>query len=109
LTVTGWRVTNLARGYHTLILFDNSRGRELIRQTLADSPLGLARPDIARLYGQKFLNAGQSGFTTTLVLPNGWPSGDDYTLISRYSLTRDANTDYVDVYFSLGHLKREED
>mgnify|MGYP001161780754 CR=1 FL=1 len=105
LTVAGWRVTNLARGYHTLILFDNTRGRELTRQTIADSPAGISRPDISRLYGRQYLNAATAGFTATLVLPAGWPRGDDYTLISRYSPTADANVNYVDVPIHLGVIQ----
>ncbi|WP_242364407.1 SEC10/PgrA surface exclusion domain-containing protein [Limosilactobacillus antri] len=108
LTVAGWRVTNLARGYHTLILFDNTRGRELARQTVADTPTGLARPDIMRLYGRQYLNAPHAGFTGTISLPAGWPQGDDYTIISRYTPTPDANRDYVDVFYHLGSLNFEQ-
>lgn len=108
LTVAGWRVTNLARGYHTLILFDNTRGRELARQTIADTPTGLARPDIMRLYGRQYLNAAHAGFTGTITLPVGWPQGDDYTIISRYTPTPDANRDYVDVFYHLGSLQFEQ-
>ena len=107
LTVAGWRVTNLARGYHTLILFDNTRGRELTRQTVADSPVGISRPDISRLYGRQYLNAATAGFTATLVLPVGWPRGNDYTLISRYSPTADANVNYVDVPIHLGVIQEK--
>ncbi|WHO86065.1 SEC10/PgrA surface exclusion domain-containing protein [Limosilactobacillus oris] len=100
LAVSGWRVTNLEKGYHTLILYDNSQGREVARQTVT---IKVVRPDVAAVYGDRYSNADQPGFAATFHLANR-PVGD-FTIIDRYSLTADANSDYTDVWLHLGQLK----
>lgn len=101
LAVSGWRATNMTNGYHTLILYDNTRGSEVMRQVVTTN---IARPDVARIYGNQYLNAGQSGFNTTLTVPSTLRLGDDYTILDRYSLTQDANEDYVDVPLHIGAI-----
>lgn len=101
MKAAGWRVTNMPQGYHTLILFDNTTNQEVTRQTVSATPAGSSRPDIARIYASQYLNAGQSGFATQFAVSN-LRVGDDYTLYDRYSLTQDANEDYVDVPFHIG-------
>lgn len=102
LTLSGWRASNLLNGYHTLIVFDNTQGREVARQTITNT---VARPDVAAIYGRRYVNAGRSGFATTINLPSGLRLNDNYKIIDRYSLTRDANENYVDVMFPLGALR----
>lgn len=101
LAVSGWRATNMTKGYHTLILYNNTRGSEVTRQAVATN---VDRPDVARIYGGQYLNAGQSGFDVDLTVPGNITLGDDYTVIDRYSLTPDANEDYVDVPLHIGKI-----
>lgn len=101
MKAAGWRATNMPQGYHTLILVDNTTNQEVTRQTISATPAGSDRPDVARIYASQYLNAGQSGFATQFAVPN-LQVGDDYTLYDRYSLTQDANEDYVDVPFHIG-------
>lgn len=101
MTATGWRATNMPQGYHTLILVDNTSGQEVTRQTVSTTPTGTARPDVAKIYGGQYANAGQSGFSTSFAVAN-LRLGDDYTLYDRYSLTQGANEDYADVPFHIG-------
>lgn len=101
LNLAGWRVSNLVGGYQTLIVYDNTQKREVARQTVTDQ---WGRPDVAAIYGDHYANAAQSGFRTSIVLPASIRLNDDYTVIDRYSLTPDANENYLDVLFPLGCL-----
>lgn len=102
LNLSGWRATNLIKGYHTLIVYDDTRDQEVTRQTVTDTE---KRGDVAQIYGGQYANAGQSGFTATIDLPANLRLSDHYTVIDRYSLTRDANENYIDVMIPLGVLR----
>lgn len=97
LTVSGWNATNaaLVDQHHTLILFDNTANREVVRISVNNH----LRDDVARAY-PSIHTAEQSGFTGTFNNVN-LQSGHRYSLISRYSLTNDANNNYVDHWFDL--------
>lgn len=100
VTAQGWRGTNMVNPYHTLILFDNTQGREVGRVAVSKT---VNRPDVARIYGNQYRNSNTAGFNATFTV-KGLQSGDDYSLISRYSLTSDADRDYVDYYFHIGQI-----
>lgn len=95
--VSGWNATNaaLVDQHHTLILFDNTANREVTRISVNNT----ARADVARAF-PTIQTASQSGFTGTFQNVNLQP-GHRYSLISRYSLTNDANSNYVDHWFDL--------
>lgn len=95
-TVAGWHATNQATGrpYHTIILFDASQNRELTRISVTPDE----RADVARAFPQ-FFNAGESGFNVSFdLLPE--MAIDNIQIISRWSKSKDANTDYVDYWFA---------
>lgn len=95
-TVAGWHATNQAAGrqYHTIILFDVSQNRELTRISVTPAE----RADVARAFPQIF-NAGESGFNVSFdLLPE--MATDNIQIISRWSKSQDANTDYVDYWFA---------
>ncbi len=95
-TVAGWHATNQAAGhqYHTIILFDVSQNRELTRISVTPAE----RADVARAFPQIF-NAGESGFNVSCdLLPE--MATDNIQIISRWSKSQDANTDYVDYWFA---------
>ena len=95
-TVAGWHATNQAAGrqYHTIILFDASQNRELTRISVTPAE----RADVARAFPQIF-NAGESGFNVSFdLLPE--MATDNIQIISRWSKSQDANTDYVDYWFA---------
>lgn len=95
-TVAGWHATNQAAGrqYHTIILFDVSQNRELTRISVTPAE----RADVARAFPQIF-NAGESGFNVSFdLLPE--MATDNIQIISRWSKSQDANTDYADYWFA---------
>lgn len=103
VTAAGWHATRMVNPVHTLILFDNTLGREVSRHTLTYQQTGLERLDVARAVGNQYPAAGQSGFNVQWTV-TGLRPGDDYTLISRYSLTSNADQDYVDYDFPIGKM-----
>lgn len=100
LGVTGWHATDssLNEPYRTLILIDNTLHKEVARQSISS----VARPDIAKKY-PNIAGAGNSGFDTHFKV-NGADPTHDFTLISRYSATRDANENCTDYDFHIGQL-----
>lgn len=100
LTISGWHANDASiyKPYRTLILYDLTANREVSRQNVA----AVSRPDVARAFndthtaGNSGFNAVFTGFTPVL--------GHQYSLVSRYSLTADANHNYTDHWFSLGTL-----
>jgi predicted nucleic acid-binding Zn-ribbon protein len=100
LGVTGWHATDqsLTEPYRTLILIDNTLHKEVARQSISS----VARPDIAKKY-PNIAGVGNSGFDTHFKV-NGADPTHDFTLISRYSATRDANENCTDYDFHLGQL-----
>lgn len=60
LHVSGWNATNQAiqKGYHYIILFDQTTGREVTRQLVKT---GQDRPDVAKVHPE-IVNANKSGF-----------------------------------------------
>lgn len=95
ITVHGWHATNaaLGRSYHTIIILDARDGHEISRQTVDPS----SRADVARAF-PRVLNAGTSGFSAELRF-NPAMVTDPIQIISRWSATVDANSDYVDYWF----------
>lgn len=103
-TVAGWHATNQAasRPYHTIILFDASQNRELTRVSVTPTE----RPDVARAFPQTF-NAGESGFNASFDLQPEMAT-DNIQVISRWSKSQDANTDFVDYWFVPQRLLTDE-
>lgn len=100
LDVAGWHANDASiyEPNRTLILFDNTANREVIRQ----SGTAVSRPDVARAFSDT-RTAKDSGFNASFT--HFTPvAGHQYSLISRYSLTADANEHYTDYWFSLGTL-----
>lgn len=97
LEVTGWNATNLAvnKPNHYIILLDRTTGREVARQLVKD---GQSRPDVAKVY-PGVEGAGQSGFDVFFNL-NGVNFNHKLQLLSRYTSSKDGNSDYVDYYFT---------
>lgn len=100
LTVAGWHANDASiyEPHRTLILFDKTTNREVARQHVS----AVSRPDVARAFNDT-RTAGQAGFATTFV---GFTpvKGHQYSLVSRNSLTSDANENYTDYWFNLGTL-----
>lgn len=102
--VAGWHATNQAAGrqYHTIILFDTSQHRELGRVSVVPAE----RRDVANAFPQTF-NAGKSGFNASFDLLSEMAT-DNIQVISRWSKSQDANTDYVDYWFAPQRLLSDE-
>lgn len=83
INVSGWHVDDQALGHpnHYLILFDQTKNREVTRQKVTN----LASPDIVRNGSLKTaLNAANARFNATFNVEPGM-LGDHFVLISRYS------------------------
>lgn len=95
LQVSGWHATNTALGreYHTIIVLNARNRHEIGRQTIWSGQ----RVDVARAF-PKVLNADESGFNT-LINFNSAMVTDPVQIISRWSATADANSNYVDYWF----------
>lgn len=100
LTVTGWNATNRAAGknYHYVILYDQTKGRELSRQLVnADNS---KRPDVANVY-RNVNNALNSGFNVTFDLKAlNFDANDKLQVISRYSDSANGEGQRVDYWFA---------
>ncbi|WP_410174584.1 M23 family metallopeptidase [Limosilactobacillus pontis] len=100
LTVTGWNATNQAAGknYHYVILYDQTKGRELSRQ-LVDTA-NSKRPDVANAY-RNINNAVNSGFNVTFNLKAlSFDANDKLQIISRYSNAANGEGQRVDYWFA---------
>lgn len=97
LHVSGWNATNQAikKGYHYIILFDQTTGREVSRQLVKN---GQARPDVAKVYPE-IANAGQSGFDITFST-NNLNIDHSYQIISRYSDVANGEGQHADLWFA---------
>lgn len=97
LQLSGWHASNLAADKinHFIIIYDRTLGHEVARQKILDN---VSRPDVANACPD-VENAGKSGFNISFNL-----SGLDFThqlqVISRYSSTKDGNSNCVDYWFS---------
>lgn len=93
---SGWHATNLAlgRAYHTIIALDAQTNREIARTTTKK----VSRGDVARAYPM-IANAGQSGFDVSFDLNPAFVN-DNIRIVSRWSASEDANSDYVDYWFN---------
>lgn len=97
LHVAGWHVTNqsIGRPYHSIIVLNANTGRELGRYT---SSQPVSRPDLTRVF-LGVITAAQNGFSGDIALTAGM--GDQpIRIISRWSATADANSNYVDYWFA---------
>ncbi|WP_288636475.1 MBG domain-containing protein [uncultured Limosilactobacillus sp.] len=97
LHVSGWHATNQAndKKYHTIIVWDASQGRELERTT---ENISTDRPDLVAVY-PTIMMAKHAGFHAELSMVPEMAT-DQIQFISRYSSTKDANSDYVDYWFA---------
>lgn len=96
LHISGWHATNQAAGmnYHTIILYDQTTNKEIARQTVT----AVSRPDVANAYAG-VTNADKSGFDVSFSL-NNVSLNHKLQVISRYSKYADANSNYVDYWFT---------
>lgn len=97
LQVSGWHATNQAsnKPYHYVILLDQTAGHEVTRQLVHN---GTNRPDVAKAY-PRVKGADKSGFNVAFSL-NKVNFNHKLQLLSRYSASRDGNSNYVDYYFA---------
>ncbi len=104
LHITGWHATNLALGrrYHTIIILNANTGKEIARQTTDQL---VERTDLVRAF-PNVLTAQQSGINVTMQLKPGM-ADQPIQIISRYSTTADANSDYVDYWFNPQRLVKD--
>ena len=102
--VAGWHATNqsIGRPYHTLIILDAQTGHELLRYTTKQYA---SRPDLTRAF-PGIITAGQSGFNVDLQLVPGM-GNQPLQIVSRWSATQDANSNYVDYWFTPVTLYRD--
>lgn len=96
IEITGWYASNLALGcaYHTIIVLDAQTNREIAR-TMTKK---ISRDDVARAYPM-IANANQSGFDVSFDLNPAFVN-DNLRVVSRWSASEDANSDYVDYWFN---------
>lgn len=97
LHIAGQHVTNqsIGRPYHSIIVLNANTGRELGRYT---SSQPVSRPDLTRVF-PGVITAAQNGFSGDIALTVGM--GDQpIRIISRWSATADANSNYVDYWFA---------
>ncbi|MFC2684060.1 MAG: hypothetical protein ACFN06_00835 [Limosilactobacillus oris] len=97
LHLAGWHATNqsIGRPYHTLIILNANNGQELRRLTTKQT---VSRPDLTRVF-PGIVTAEANGFNADLDLVAGM--GDQpIRIVSRWSATADANSDYVDYWFA---------
>lgn len=104
LHIAGWHATNqsIGRPYHTLIILNAQTGHELLRYTTKQYA---SRPDLTRAF-PGIVTAGQSGFNVDLQLVPGM-GNQPLQIVSRWSATQDANSNYVDYWFAPVTLYRD--
>ena len=104
LHIAGWYATNLALGrqYHTIIILNANTGKEITRQTTDQL---VQRHDLVQAF-PNVLTAQQSGINVTMQLKPGM-ADQPIQIISRYSTTADANSDYVDYWFNPQRLVKD--
>ncbi|UXC67241.1 glycoside hydrolase family 73 protein [Limosilactobacillus oris] len=96
LNISGWHAADasLNKNYHYIIIYDGSKQTELGRYLVKNS----TRNDVANVYPGIY-NAAESGFSLKLKF-NQALAGDQIQIISRYSSSKDGNSDYVDYWFA---------
>ncbi|MBB1063143.1 M23 family metallopeptidase [Limosilactobacillus fastidiosus] len=96
LHISGWHATNQAADklYHTVILYDQTENKEIARQVVTP----VKRQDVANAY-PGVADANMSGFDINFNLSNV-NLNHKIQVISRYSKYADANSNYVDYWFT---------
>ena len=96
LHFSGWNATNQAadKPYHTIILFDQTTNKEISRQQVT----AVKRQDVANAY-PGVADADKSGFDVNFSL-NNVNLNHKIQIVSRYSKYSNANSDYVDYWFT---------
>lgn len=110
---SGWHASNAAAGRpnHDFMLIDNTTGQQVggvvyENLKLPARPISeTSRPDIARLYGNQYQNAGESGFKIALQTPQ-FAFGHRYTLVSRYAIDEHGNNAVQQSYY-LGQINQD--
>lgn len=110
---SGWHASNAVAGRpnHDFMLIDNTTGQQVGSTVYENLKLPArpisetSRPDIDRLYGNQYQNAGESGFKIGLQTPQ-FVFGHRYTLISRYAAGEDGS-DAVQQSYYLGQINQD--
>ena len=107
---SGWHASNAVTGrpYHDIMLIDNTTGQQVGGATYGNPMLparDTSRPDIARLYGNQYQNAGESGFKIGLQTPR-FTFGHRYTLVSRYASDENGSNAVQQSYY-LGQINQD--
>ncbi|WP_191363360.1 KxYKxGKxW signal peptide domain-containing protein [Limosilactobacillus oris] len=107
---SGWHASNATTGrpYHDIMLIDNTTGQQVGGATYGNPMLparDTSRPDIARLYGNQYQNAGESGFKIGLQTPR-FTFGHRYTLVSRYANDENGSNAVQQSYY-LGQINQD--
>lgn len=97
LHVSGWNATNQAiqKGYHYIILFDQTTGKEVTRQLVKARQ---DRPDVAKVHPE-IVNANKSGFDVNFAM-NSLNVYHRYQIISRYSTGANGEGQNTDLWFA---------
>lgn len=100
LVVSGWHANNAAlnKPTHMIILYDQTKNHELARVSVSDGQ----RADVANVY-PTVANAAESGFSTSFDLMPEYAS-DNIQIVSRWTGSKDGNSDYVDYWFPAKRL-----
>lgn len=107
---SGWHASNAVTGrpYHDIMLIDNTTGQQVGGATYGNPMLparDTSRPNIARLYGNQYQNAGESGFKIGLQTPR-FTFGHRYTLVSRYASDENGSNAVKQSYY-LGQINQD--
>lgn len=95
LHLAGWHASSgeFGRGHHYIIILDNNN-HELARHEVTNT----SRPDVGRAFTGIY-NTTNSGWSTDFDLTSAMVNGP-LRIISRYSASRDGNTNYLDYWFA---------
>lgn len=97
LVLTGWNATNLAANKpdRFIIIYDRTTNQEVARQQITES---VTREDVAKAF-PNVDGAATSGFTVAIPLSK-LNLSHQLQVISRYSASKDGNSNFVDYWFS---------
>lgn len=97
LVLTGWNATNLSanKPNRYIIIYDRTTNQEVARQQITES---VTRADVAKAF-PNVDGAATSGFTVVIPLSK-LNLSHQLQVISRYSASKDGNSNFVDYWFS---------
>lgn len=102
ITASGWHVDDQAAGMpnHYIILFDQTKGREVARKLVKNT----ASQDLPKAGYATVANASNARFSVDFDITPAM-MGDQFVLLSRYTSSKDGNSNYSDYWFNNKSLK----